>query len=204
VTREVIHAMRRRAILLAALLSAVLATACAAELGQAPFAIGFAVGVPCSLPVDWSGSLSLLTGEALLSQNLTVALDLATYPASFPNLYEGSVSLLVKAWLGAASFFGGGGLTERWHRVGSDWVSVPHLNLKAGFQAWFVDSLALQLQVRSVEALPVSWELRPELTIGMTVAIGRARPPTLLADGQTLWILVGLGVAAMIAFLPRS
>ena len=196
--------MRTRILVFWLLLAAGLATPCVAELGQAPFAVGFAVGVPYALPVDWVGSFSILTGEALLSHNLTVALDVGTYPASFPDLYEGSVSLLVKAWLGSATLFGGGGLTARWHRVGSAWIGIPHLNLKAGFQAWLLDSLALQLQVRSVEPLPVTWTLTPEISLGLTVAIGRARPDTLFADGATLWILVGLGVAAMIAFLPRS
>lgn len=193
--------MRTRVLLLVAILG--IAVPCAAELGQAPFAIGFAVGVPYGLPLDWTGSFSVLTGEALLSRNLTIALDVGTYPASFPDLVEGSLSLLVKGWLGAACFFGGGGLTVRWHDVGSAWIGVSHLNLKAGFQAWVLDSFALVLQARSIEPLPVSWTLTPELSLGVTVALGRARPGTLYADGATLWILVGLGVAALIAFLPR-
>jgi hypothetical protein len=192
-----------RVLLVVALLAFAVAAPCVAELGQAPFAVGFAVGVPYELPVDWSGSFSVLTAEALLSPSLTVAFDVGTYPASFPDLYEGSASLLLKGWLGAANFYAGGGLTARWHNVGSTWVGVPHLNLKAGFQAWVLDSLAFVLQVRSVEALPVSWTLAPEISLGLSVAIGRARPTTLFADGPTLWILVGLGVAALIAFLPR-
>ena len=193
--------MRTRLVLLVAVLG--IALPCAAELGQAPFGVGFAVGVPYGLPVDWSGSFSVLTGEAFLSRNLTVAFDVGTYPASFPDLYEGSVSLLVKGWLGAACFYGGGGLTGRWHHVGSTWIAVPHMNLKAGAQAWVLDSLALVIQARSVEPLPVTWTFNPEISLGVTVALGRARPGTLHADGATLWILVGLGVAALIAFLPR-
>jgi hypothetical protein len=195
--------MRTRVLLIVAFLGLALAMPCAAELGQAPFAVGFAVGVPYGLPVDWSGSFSVLTGEALLSRNLTVAFDIGTYPASFPDLYEASVSLLVKGWLGAVGFYAGGGFTARLHHIGSTWVSVPHLNLKAGAQAWILESLALAVQVRSIEALPVSWAFTPEISLGLTVAIGRARPATLFADGATLWILVGLGVAALIAFLPR-
>ena len=195
--------MRTRVLLIVTLLGLALATPCAAELGQAPFAIGFAVGVPYQYPIDWSGSFSVLTGEAFLSRNLTVAFDIGTYPAALPDLYEGSVSLLVKGWLGAASFYAGGGLTARWHHIGSTWVGVPHLNLKAGAQAWVLESLALALQVRSIEALPVNWAFTPEISLGLTVAIGRARPTTLFADGATLWVLVGLGVAALIAFLPR-
>ena len=195
--------MRTRVLLIVILLGLALAAPCVAELGPAPFAVGFAIGVPYALPVDWSGSFSILTGEALLSRNLTVAFDIGTYPASFPDLYEGGVSLLVKGWLGAASFYAGGGLTGRWHHIGSAWARVPHLNLKAGAQAWVLESLAFALQVRSLEALPVSWTFTPEISLGVTVAIGRARPATLFADGPTLWILLGLGVAALIAFLPR-
>jgi hypothetical protein len=195
--------MRIQVLLIVTLLGLVLATPCAAELGQAPFAVGFAVGVPYGLPVDWSGSFSILTGEAFLSRSLTVAFDIGTYPASFPDLYEGGVSLLVKGWLGAASLYAGGGLTGRWHHIGSTWAGVPHLNLKAGAQAWVLESLALVLQVRSIEALPVSWTFTPEISLGLSVAIGRARPATLFADGAILWILLGLGVAALIAFLPR-
>jgi hypothetical protein len=195
--------MRTRVLSIVALLGLALAAPCAAELGQAPLAVGFAVGVPYGLPIDWSGSFSVLTGEVLLSRNLTVAFDVGTYPASFPDLYEGSASLLVKGWLGAVGFYAGGGYTARWHRTGSTWVSVPHLNLKAGAQVWFLESLALAVQLRSLEALPVSWTFTPEISLGLTVAIGRARPATLLVDGATLWILVGLGVAALIAFLPR-
>jgi len=180
------------------------AVPCAAQLGQAPFAVGFSVGVPYGFPVDWAGSFSVLTAEAFLSRNLTVAFDLGTYPASFPNLYEGGASLLVKGWFGAACFFGGGGLTARWHHTGSTWIGVPHLNLRAGVQAWLLESLALVFQARSLEAIPVAWTLTPEVSLGLSVAFGRARPSTPFADNATLWVIVGLGVAALIAFLPRS
>jgi hypothetical protein len=196
--------MTRRILCLAAVLGLAVAVSCPAQLGPAPFAVGFAVGVPYGLPVDWSGSFSVLSAEAFLSRNLTVGFDLGTYPASFPDLYEGSVSLHVKGWLGAASFFAGGGLTGRWHHVGSAWALVPHLNLRAGVQAWVLESLAIVFQARSVEPLPVVWTLTPEISLGVAVAIGRATPSTPVADVATLWILVGLGVAALIAFLPRS
>jgi len=187
-----------------ALLGLAVAVPCAAELlGRAPFSLGFAVGVPYALPVDWAGSFSILTAEALLSRNLTVGLEVGTYPAAFPNLYETSASLLVKGWLGALSIYAGGGLTARWHDIGASWIGVSHLNLKAGLQAWVLDSLALTVQIRSVEPLPVRWALNPEISLGLSVAMGRARPEPLCVDGATLWILVGLGVAALIAFLPR-
>ncbi len=195
--------MRIRIALLVMLLGFAVALPCMAELEPALFSIGFAVGVPYGLPVDWSGSFTTLTGEALISRNLTVAFDFGTYPASFPDLYEGSVSLLVKGWLGAASLFAGGGLTGRWHDVGATWVGVPHLNLKAGAQAWLLESLAFVIQARTIEPLPVSWALTPEFSLGISVAFGRARPGTTSVDGAILWLLVGLGVAAAIAFLPR-
>jgi len=195
--------MKKRILWIAIISAMAAAIPCVAELGQAPFTIGFAVGAPCEYPVDWSGSFSVLTAEALVSQNLTFAFDLGTYPSSFPDFYEGTVSLLVKAWVGAGCFYAGGGLSARCHHVGSTWVAMPHLNLKAGFQAWLLESLAFVVQVRTLEALPVSWQFSPEISLGLTVAIGRARPSTLFADGPTLWILVGLGVAALIAFLPR-
>jgi len=196
--------MRIRILMLLLLLGLAAAAPCAADLAPAPFSVGFAVGVPYGFPVDWSGSFSVLSAEAFLSRNLTVALDLGTYPSSFPGLFEGSASLLVKGWLGPASFFAGGGLTGRWHHVGSTWAGVPHLNLRAGVQAWVLDSLAIVFQARSIEPLPVVWTLTPEISVGVAVAVGRGRPPVPVADVSTLWILVGLGVAALIAFLPRS
>ena len=194
--------MRIRVLLLVAVVG--VAVPCTAELGRAPFAVGFAVGLPCALPIDWSGSFSVLTGEAFLSPNLTVAADVGTYPASFPDLFEGGLSVLVKGWLGASCIFGGGGLTVRWDRFGSTWASGSHLNLKAGIQAWILDSVALVVQARSIEPFPVSWTLTPELSLGVSIALGSARPESLFADGPTLWILVGLGVAALVAFLPRT
>jgi len=195
--------MRSQVVLVAALLGIAVTLPCAADLGQAPFAVGFSVGIPYDYPIDWSRSFSVLSAEVFLSRNLTASFDIGTYPASFPNLYEGSVSLLVKGWLGAVSFYGGGGLTARWHNVGSTWVGVPHLNLKAGVQAWVLESLGFVLQARSIETLPVQWTLAPEISLGVIVALGRGRPGTLCVDGPTLWLLVGLGVAALIAFLPR-
>ena len=196
--------MRTRILMLLLLLGLATAAPCAADLAPAPFSVGFSVGVPYGFPVDWSGSFSVLSAEAFLSRNLTVAIDLGTYPASFPNLFEGSASLLVKGWLGPASFFAGGGLTGRWHHIGSTWAGVPHLNLRAGVQAWVLDSLAIVFQARSIEPLPVVWTFAPEISVGVSVAVGRGRPPAPVADVATLWILVGLGVAALIAFLPRS
>jgi hypothetical protein len=145
-----------------------------------------------------------VTGEAFLSSNLTVAVDLGTYPASFPDLFEGGASLLVKGWLGPSALFAGGGLSMRWLRVGSAWAMSPQFHLKAGFQTWVLENLAFVVQYRTIEPLPITWAFSPEISLGLSLAIGRARPAATGIDGQTLWLLAGLGVAAMIAFLPRK
>ena len=177
---------------------------CSAELAPALFAIGFGVGVPYKLPVAWDQSFSYLTSEIFLSQNLTAAFDLGVYPSSFPDLLEASASLLVKGWLGSSSLFGGGGFAARYLKIGTVWGISPYLVLKAGFQTWLLDSLAIVVQYRTTESLPIDWAFSPELSLGLTVALGRARPESPIYDGQSIWILIGLGVAALIAFLPRT
>ncbi len=196
--------MRQR---ITAVLLALLALAsmnAAADTSPAPFSIGFGVGVPYELPVDWTRSFSFLTVEALLSQNLTAVFDFGTYPPDFPNIFEGTASLLVKAWVGPVNAFVGGGYTWQWRHVGAVWGFNPHLTLKGGFQYWAVDSVALVAQFRTHEPLPIQWIFAPEFSLGMTVALGSGRPDPLIYDPTTLWLLVGLGVAALIAFLPRQ
>ncbi|MBU1049209.1 hypothetical protein KKG90_04210 [Candidatus Bipolaricaulota bacterium] len=171
---------------------------------QAPFSIGFGVGVPYELPVDWTRSFSYLTTELFLSQNLTAVLDLGTYPPDFPNLFEGTAGMLVKAWVGPANAFAGGGFTLQWRHVGAVWGFNPYLTLKGGFQFWVLDSLAIVAQFRTHEPLPVQWTFAPEFSLGMTVAFGSGRPDPLIYDPATLWLVVGLGVAALIAFLPKQ
>jgi hypothetical protein len=175
-----------------------------AELPPASFAIGFAVGVPYRFPVAWDESFSYLTAEALLSPNLTLAFDFGAYPGSFPDLFEGGASVLVKAWLGPSCLFAGGGLSMRWLRVGTAWAMSPYFQLEAGFQTWMLENLAFVVQYRTIEVLPITWTFSPEISLGLSLALGRARPETLEVDGQTLWLLTGLGVAALIAFLPRK
>ncbi len=55
-----------------------------------------------------------------------------------------------------------------------------------------------------MESLPIDWDFAPEISFGLTMAFGRARPETPIIDGQSIWVLIGLGVAALIAFLPRQ
>ncbi|MCG7844636.1 MAG: hypothetical protein MIO90_04310 [Methanomassiliicoccales archaeon] len=173
------------------------------ELRQAPASIGFGVSIPYEWPIDWAASFSYVAVEALLSPHLTVYLDLGTYPASFPDLFEGSAALLVKGWVGPTSLFAGGGFTLQWRRTGTAWSLKPILNLRAGYQVWLVDSLAIQLQFRTLDALPLDWAFSPEIALGFCVGLGRARPTGPRLELDYLWLLAGLGVAALLAFLPR-
>ena len=196
--------MTQRAIVV---LLALLALGCmptAADTSPAPFSIGFGVGVPYELPVDWTRSFSYLTAEAFLSRNLTAVFDLGTYPPEFPDLFEGTAGMLVKAWVGPVNAFAGGGFTLQWRRVGTAWGFNPYLTLKGGFQFWVLDSLALVVQFRTHEPLPIQWTFAPEFSLGLTVAFGSGRPDPLIYDPATLWLVVGLGVAALIAFLPKQ
>jgi len=180
------------------------APACFAELQPAPAAIGFGVSVPYRLPIDWEGSFSYLSFEGLLSENLTVLLDIGAYPGSFPYLYESGGILLAKGWVGPTALYAGGGLSIQWLRVGSAWAIRPFLDLRCGYQIWLRDSFAVVLQFRTLQKLPISWSLSPEIALGFDIGLGRGRPVAPRVDGGYIWLLVGLGVAAMIAFLPRS
>lgn len=175
-----------------------------AELQPALVAIGFAVSVPYSLPVDWDGSFSYLSLEGLLSENLTALLDLGTYPASFPDRYETGGILLAKGWVGPTALYAGGGFSIQWLRVGSAWAIRPYLDLRAGYQIWLRDPFAVILQFRTLQKLPIEWSFSPEIALGFELGLGRGRPIAPRFDGGYIWLLVGLGVAALIAFLPRS
>ena len=193
-----------RALILAMLFLGLATVAAHAELWKAPGAIGFAISVPYTLPLDWDTSFSYVSAEALITENMTVFFDLGTYPASFPDLYETGASLLVKGWFGPTSIFAGGGMSMQYRRVGDAWALKPFLTLRAGYQIWLVDSFALSLQFRSLDPFPLAWTFTPEIALGVQVAIGRARPESPRLDGDYLWFLVGLAAAAMIAFLPRK
>ena len=195
--------MIRRILLVATVLIAITASSAPAELAEAPASIGFGVSVPYALPVDWGSSFSFVSYEARLTQNVTCYLDVGTYPSFFPDRFEAGASLLLKGWYGPTALHAGGGLSMRYHRVGSAWSLKPLLNLRAGYRIWVLDAVALSLQFRSLEPLPISWVFSPEIALGFNVGLGRARPETPRFDGEYIWILVGLGVAALIAFLPR-
>lgn len=182
-----------------------IAGSAAATLAPALASIGFGVGVPYELPVDWTASVSFVTVELLLSPHLTTLFDLGTYPATFPDIFEAGVSFLVKGWVGPTSVFGGGGMTTQWTRVASAWSIRPLWNLRAGYQIWLAESAAVQLQFRTLEPIYLSeWTFAPEIALGLCVGLGNARPNSPQFDLAYLWLIVGLGVAALIAFLPRQ
>lgn len=167
--------------------------------------IGFGVSVPYELPVDWAASFSFVSVEALLSPHLTTFFDLGTYPATFPDVFEMGLSLLVKGWVGPTDVFAGGGITTQWTRVGLAWSIRPLWNLRAGYQIWLAESAAIQLQFRTLEPIYLAeWTFSPEIALGFCVGLGRARPASPQYDWDVLWILAGLGVAALLAFLPRQ
>jgi len=194
----------RTSILCLVLLTVVACAALPEELPAARTVFGFGVSVPYALPVDWQASYSFISSEVLLTPNLTLFLDVGTYPVLFPILYEGGTSLLVRGWIGPTVLFAGGGLSVQYRRVGHAWAWKPHLNLRAGFQTWFLDSVAFSVHYRTLEPLPIEWVFSPEIALGLNVALGRARPESPRYDGDYLWVLLGLGAAALIAFLPRK
>jgi len=195
--------MAKRALLFGLIVS-LLALSGHAELQPALAAIGFGVSVPYSLPVDWEASFSYLSLEGLLSENLTVLFDLGAYPGSYPDLYEGGGILLAKGWVGPTALYAGGGFSVQWLRVGSAWAIHPFLDLRCGYQIWLRDSFAVVLQFRTLQKLPIEWSLSPEIALGFNLGLGRGRPTAPRFDGGYIWLLIGLGVAALIAFLPRS
>jgi len=195
--------MIRKGLAIVCVLGAI-ALPAAAALSPAPASIGIGVSLPYSLPLDWASSYSFASLELLLSTNVTLFFDIGTYPSSFPDLYEGGASLLVRGWLGPTVLYAGGGLSMQYLRVGNAWSLKPHLTLRTGYKIWLLDSFAISLQFRSLEPLPITWVLSPEIALGFDVGLGRARPEAPRYDGDWLWILVGLGTAAMIAFLPRK
>jgi hypothetical protein len=196
--------MRTRTLFVATMMTLGVVLSSVGGPGTAPIAVGFGVSVPYRLPVDWTSSFPYLSFEALLSSHLTCFFDLGTYPASFPDLFEGGAALLAKGWLGPTSLYAGGGLTLQARRVGTAWSFKPLLNLRTGYQIWLLEQLAIVLQFRSLEALPIRWTLAPEVSLGFSIGLGQARPGVPTFEGDYIWLLVGLGVAALIAFLPRK
>ena len=182
----------------------VLVLLCVPLATQGAHTIGFGVGVPPVLPIDWNAAFTFATAEALAEANLSFLLSLGTYPADFPAFYEGNASLLVKAWAGPLALYAGGGFSLQWQLVDDAWLWSPFVNLTTGTQLWILDSFAFFVQVRSLDPLPTTWTFNPEIALGLTLGLGRVRPPGPRFDGDYLWFLVGLWVLAFIAYYPRS
>jgi len=167
-------------------------------------AIGFGVGVPVALPIDWGASFTFATSEVLAESNLSFLFTFGTYPTDFPELYEGNASLLAKAWSGPIALYAGGGFSLQWRLVNTAWLWTPFMNVKTGVQLWILDSLAFFVQVRSLDPLPAVWSFNPEVSLGTTISFGKARPPYPRRDGGYLWLIIGLWVLAFLAYYPRS
>jgi hypothetical protein len=176
----------------------------AGSLVRGEVSVGFGVAVPAALPIAWQDSFSFLTGEFGAEENMALRLTVGTYPADFPDRYEADATLLVKAWLGPAVLYGGGGLSLEWKRIGDAWLWTPLMNIMCGVQFWLTGSVAVSLEARSLDKLPARWILSPELCLGTTLALGPIRPSQAGPDAYYLWVLVGLGVAALLVYYPRT
>ena len=186
------------------LVFSVLAVGLCAKAGV-PLALGFDIAAPANLPIDWSASFSSITMEILTDPNLTLLFAAGTYPAHFPNLFEGSADVIVKSWLGPIAVFAGGGLSLRWKPIGGVWGYTPYMNLTAGTQIWLIDSVALIASVRSVDTLPPMWTFSPEVSLGLRFSLSPARPPSLGRENAFyFWVVAGMLVAALLAFYPHS
>ena len=169
---------------------------------HAATAFGFGVGVPAVTPIDWSKSFPFISVEAFTDSNLSLLFVLGTYPADFPTGFATSGSLLAKGWIGPLSLYGGGGLSVSWRYLPASaaWDWSPALDLIAGVQWQVAAPLALSFQVRSLDPLPLTFTLHPEVSLGASLVLGPAASHAGPIDGTTLWIIVGLGVFVFLAY----
>ncbi len=170
---------------------------------NAATAVGFGVGFPPTLPIVWNDSVSFLVAEVAADQPMSFRSTIGAYPASFPDVYVADATLLVKAWLGPAALYAGGGFSLEWRRIGAAWLWTPMMNVLFGTQVWVVDSLALFAEARSAEELPPTFAFAPQICLGVTVGLGKVRPSPMRVDLYHLWVLVGLGVLAFLIYYPR-
>ena len=177
---------------------------CSAGAAFGASTIGFGVGAPADLPIDWGASFTFAASEVLAESNVSFLFTFGTYPSDFPELYEGNASLLVKAWSGPLALFAGGGFSLQWRLIDTAWLWTPCMNVKTGVQLWIVDSLAFFVQLRSLEPLPAAWSFNPEISLGTAISFGEARPASPRLDGGYLWLILGLWVLAFLAYYPRS
>jgi len=171
---------------------------------QATSTIGFGVGAPPRLPVNWNDSFSFVHAELLAESNLSFQFTLGTYPTSFPNAFQLDASLVIKAWLSPFAIYAGTGLTVQERQIAGFWFPYPFMNILAGAQLWFSSYVNLFAEVRSTEPLPPSWTLNPEVLAGGSIALGPSSSRSQRADTDYLWLIVGLGVVALLLYYPRS
>jgi len=169
-------------------------------------AFGFGVGVPTSYPIDWTASFPFVTAEAFTDSNLSILGTIGTYPADFPTGFETSVSLLAKGWSGPIAIYAGGGISVYWDWIAasSGWSWSPYMNMIAGIQWRVVEPLSFALQLRSLDPIPLTFTLHPQISLGASLVLGTPFPRQPQVDRMTLWIIVGLGVLALVAYLPRT
>ncbi len=183
--------------------------ALAALVGGAAYgagAFGFGIGVPNTYPIDWESSFPYVYAEAFTDSNLSVLFTLGTYPADFPSGFETGVSLLAKGWSGPIAIYAGGGISVYWDWIAasSAWSWSPYMNMLAGIQWRLLEPLSISFQVRSLDPIPLTLTLHPELSLSASLIFGRGLPHPPQVDQMTLWIIVGLGVLALVAYSPRS
>ena len=169
-------------------------------------AIGFGVGAPPIVPIQWENSFPFVLIETLAEGNLSFLFTLGAYPSEIeiPDVFEVDTNLLIKAWIGPAAVFAGGGLAIQWDPLSPSGTWVPLMNVIAGTQLWILDGFALFLQARSLDLLPPTWSLDPMITVGAELGFEKVRPDPPFSDGNYLWLLVGIGVLSLLAYYPRS
>jgi hypothetical protein len=168
-------------------------------------AIGFGVGAPPAFPIQWPELFPFILVETPVEGNLTFLFTLGVYPSEvgLPEVFEVDTNLLIKAWVGPATVFAGGGLAIQWDPLSLFGTWIPLIHVMAGTQLWILDSFALFVHVRSLDLLPPTWSLDPMVTLGAELGFGKVRPVPLRLDGEYLWLLVGVSVLAILAYYPR-
>lgn len=195
--------MKYRHWILLGLSLGILVLPCSTAFGST--AIGFGVGAPPIFPIQWENSFPFILIETLAEGSLSLLLTLGVYPSELgiPELFEIDTNLLIKAWVGPATLFAGGGLAVQWDPLSPSGTWIPLMNVMAGTQLWILDGFALFVQVRSLDLLPPSWSLDPMITLGAELGFGKVRPDPPRSNGNYLWLLVGVGVLALLAYYPR-
>ena len=174
--------------------------------GHAATAVGFGVGMPATTVIDWSNSFPYATVEAFTDSDLAVRFTIGTYPTDFPTGFETSTSFIVKGWGGPVAVYAGAGLSVywKWLTAESVWKWSPYMNMLAGMELRVATPLSLFCQVRALDPIPLTFTVHPQVSLGARLVFGPPRFPAGPADGVALWVIIGLGVLALVAYLPRN